>query len=359
MIKEASKRFLFLSLYKGFLIITLAVLATSLINGCNQTAGQHISTIMQPRKPVTVADPLTGAQVSENIANRPVVGVMIENLYPDARPQSGLSKAGVVYEALAEGGITRFLAIFQEPLPALIGPVRSLRPYYLLWGLEYDIPVAHAGESQPALAQIGPLGLKNIDALAYDGIYFFRTNDRLAPHNLYTKSTDLSALVTKLGWANTPTFTPVVRKAETPLTTAVYTKIKINYGGSDYNVEWQYDRVNNNYKRVQGGLAQIDRNTGLQITAKNVVVEFTPTAYNSQPNGLPETDIDLIGTGKALVFEDGNVITATWEKSSDNAQTQLLDSAGTPVKFNVGNIWYEIIPNGNSVTYDIAHSKSK
>ena len=57
----------------------------------------------------------------------------------------GLGAAGIVYEALAEGGIIRFLSIFQEPLPASLGPVRSLRPYYLDWGLEYGIPVARRG----------------------------------------------------------------------------------------------------------------------------------------------------------------------------------------------------------------------
>jgi hypothetical protein len=302
-------------------------------------------------KPTTVADPLTGQQVSATAAAQPVVGVMIENLYPDARPQSGLSQAGVVYQALAEGGITRFLAIFQEPLPTSIGPVRSLRPYYLDWGLEYNIPVTHAGGSEPALAEIKPLGLKNIDALAYDGSYFFRTSDRAAPHNLYTNNADLSALVAKLGWATAPTFTPLMRKVDAPLATASHTKIDITFGTmAEYNVEWQYDATDNDYLFFQGGTAQDDRNTNLQITSKNIVVEFTPTSYTTQSDGKPETDINLIGSGKALVFEDGDAITATWSKASNSAQTVITDSTGAPVKFNAGNTWYEVVPTGSAVT---------
>lgn len=315
------------------------------------TGGITTTTNNSPAAPTTVADPLTGLQVSSDAAAKPVVGVMIENLYPDARPQSGLSQAGVVYEALAEGGITRFLAVFQEPLPTSIGPVRSLRPYYLRWGLEYNIPVTHAGGSQPALSDIATLGMKNIDALAYDGSYFYRATDRLAPHNLYTNDAKLSALVSKLGFASAPTFTPLARKADSPLATPTHTKIDINYGKADYNVEWIYDAASNSYLRAQGGTIQKDRNTSVQIASKNIIVEYTPTTYSTQPDGKPETNINLTGTGKALVFMDGDVVNATWSKPSDSAQTTFSDSTGSAVKFNNGNIWYEVVPTGNGVTY--------
>jgi len=302
-------------------------------------------------KQATVASPLTGLQISEDAAKQPVVGIMIENHYPDARPQSGLSAAGAVYEAFAEGGITRFLAIFQEPLPDSIGPVRSLRPYFLRWGLEYNIPVAHAGGSQPALADIGTLGMKNIEALAYGSSYFFRASDRPSPHNLYTNNSKLTALVSKLGFDKAPTFTPLTRKEDTTPVTAANPDIKITYGNASYNVEWKYDASNNNYGRSQGGAVQKDRNNSTQLTAKNVVVMYTPTSYGTQPDGKPETNINLIGTGKAVVFIDGGAIAATWSKASNSAQTKFIDSAGAEIKFNAGNTWYEVIPVGNAVTY--------
>jgi len=305
-----------------------------------------------PSPPPSIYDPLTGLPVATTVAAQdPVVGVMIENLFPNARPQSGLGGAGVVYEALAEGGITRFLAIFQEPLPISLGPVRSLRPYYLDWGLEYGIPVAHAGGSQPALAEVPELGLKDINALAYDGSYFFRTTDRIAPHNLYTNSTLLPELVAKLGFDTAPTFTPLPRKADAPMSTPSNPVININFSSAEYAVQYNYNPNNDNYLRDMGGVAHIDRNTGAQIAVKNIVVEFVPTTYSTQDDGKPETDMNLIGQGKALVFEDGGVISGSWNKTSASSQTQLLDTTGKPIQFNRGNTWYEVVPTNAGVSY--------
>lgn len=303
-------------------------------------------------KPVTVPSPLTGALVSADQASKPIIGVMIENLNPDARPQSGLSSAGVVYEALAEGGITRFLAIFQSPLPATIGPVRSLRPYYLNWALEYGIPVAHAGGSMPALAAVGTSGLKDIDALHYDGSYFFRTKDKLAPHNLFTSNVLLEKLDAMLGFDTAPSFTQAVRKADVPATgVAPHPTIDINFSYSDYAVKYTYDAATNSYARFMAGTAHMDKLTGKQIMVKNVVVEYVPTTYGTQTNGKPETNLGIIGSGKALVFEDGTVTAVTWSKASAAAQTQLTDANGQPVKFNVGNTWFSVVPTTNAVTY--------
>jgi hypothetical protein len=303
-------------------------------------------------KPVTVADPLTGLPVSASQAAQPIIGVMIENLDPDARPQSGLSAAGVVYEALAEGGITRFLAIMQEPLPPSIGPVRSLRPYYLDWGLEYGIPVAHAGGSQPALANVATTHVEDINALLYDGSYFFRTTDRVAPHNLYTNDTLLPQLATKLGFSSAPSFTPRTRKADQPPKGVVpHPTIDIAFSYSDYAVEYRYDAPSNSYARWMAGTPHIDRNTGKQIMVKNVVLEYIPTSYSTQPDGKPETDIADVGSGKAVVFTDGNATVGTWTKTSQSAQTSLTDATGKTIKLNTGNTWFEIVPTINTVTY--------
>jgi hypothetical protein len=307
---------------------------------------------VKPVPPAPLYDPLTGLPVaSKALARQPVIGVMIENLYPDARPQSGLGQAGVVYEALAEGGITRFLSIFQEPLPTSIGPVRSLRPYYLDWGLEYGIPIAHAGGSEPALNAIPSSGLKDINALAYDGSYFYRTTDRAAPHNLYTDNQKLAALDTQLGFATAPSFTPLPRKADKPVNPAPHPIIKINFSTSPYAVEYDFDAATDAYGRVMGGTPHIDRNTNQQIQVKNVIVEYVPTTYSTQQDGKPETNMNLIGQGPALVFDDGTVTAATWNKSSDSAPTKLLNASGKQIALNRGNTWYEVIPTGNVVSY--------
>jgi hypothetical protein len=276
---------------------------------------------------------------------------MIENLYPNARPQSGLSSAGIVYEALAEGGITRMLALFQEPFPGVMGPVRSLRPYYLDWGLEHNIPVAHAGGSQPALAEIGPLGMKNINALEYDGSYFYRISSRLAPHNLYTNGALLTKVTSLLGFAQAPTFAGLPRKADTPAATRTAADIKINFSYTSYNAEYVYNSIDNDYNRFEGGTPQIDANSGKQIEVKNLVVEYIPVTYATQDDGDPETNYQLIGSGKLLLFEDGSVQTGTWSKSSNNAPTEMLDTSGNPLKFNVGNTWINAVTPTTPVTY--------
>ncbi len=302
--------------------------------------------------PVKVAAPLTGILVDADAAKKPIAGVMIENS-TDARPQSGLSEAGVVYEAIAEGGITRFLALFQEPYPTPLGPVRSLRPYYLDWALEYNAPAVHAGGSQPALAQIGPSHLKNVEALV-QGSGFYRAKDRAAPHNLYTNNDLLTKLLAKLGFDTAPTYIGWARKDDTPPATGIaplHPKITITISSSAYNVQYDYDATTNSYKRTNGALAQVDRNTNAQISTKNVIVEFVPVSYGTQKNGKPETIYNLLGTGKAYIFMDGDAIVGTWSKTADAAPTVFLDAAGAPVKFNRGNTWVSAIPAGNAVTY--------
>ena len=145
-----------------------------------QTQTTVIKVIKKPAKPTTVASPLTGLQVAPKIAEQPITAVVIEN-HPDARPQSGLSQAGVVYEALAEGGITRFLAFFLDEKPKEVGPIRSIRTYFVDWALEFNAPVAHVGGNIDALDIINPLGMKDMNEFAY-GPYFYRTTDRYAPH---------------------------------------------------------------------------------------------------------------------------------------------------------------------------------
>jgi hypothetical protein len=301
--------------------------------------------------PVQVPDPLTGILTDPASASKPVIGVMIENLYPDARPQSGLGAAGIVYEALAEGGITRFLALFQDPLPPTMGPVRSLRPYYLDWGLEHDIPVAHAGGSQPALAEIGPLGMKDINALVYDGSYFFRTTDRVAPHNLYTNAANLDALDQKLGYYTAPDFKPWPYKNDSPVANPPHTDIHINFSYAAYNDEYKYDAASDSYARFMGGTPHIDRNTNKQIYVKNVIVQMVNATYSTQADGKPETDLQIVGSGTCYVFEDGTVIQGTWSKANDHAETVFNDANGNPIPLNRGNTWVSVVPNGNSVSF--------
>ena len=151
--------------------------------------------------PLVVPAPLTGLPVSPAVAARHPIAVMIDDLGP-ARPQSGLSKASIVWQAPAEGGIPRYMAIFQDTLPKSIGPVRSSRLYYIAWAAEWRAVYAHAGGSPQAKATLAAKGhgqyVYNGDEFRFSGT-FHRITTRLAPHNLYTTGAQLRAMGKFLG----------------------------------------------------------------------------------------------------------------------------------------------------------------
>ncbi len=298
--------------------------------------------------PVTKASPLTGLPVTPELATRPIVAVMVEN-HPDARPQSGLQDAGVVYEALAEGGITRFQAFFLDGQPKAIGPVRSLRPYYVDWGMEYGAPVAHAGGSADALSLAVTTGMKDLNALVIGAPIFYRTTDRYAPHNLYTSSSLLDTLLARRGYNQAASFTPTPRKPDAPVKAPPHPKIHIDYSYNGYQVDYTYDPATNDYARALAGIAHIDRNTSKQIHVKNVVVEYTTVTPSGDDHG--HVNITTTGSGKAILFRDGDAIVCTWTKTSRTSRTKLVDANGAELALNAGNTWYSIVPSTKPVGY--------
>jgi Protein of unknown function (DUF3048) N-terminal domain/Protein of unknown function (DUF3048) C-terminal domain len=302
-----------------------------------------------PPKPITKISPLTGVAVAPELADRPITAVVIEN-QTDSRPQSGLSQAGVVYEALAEGGITRYLAFYLENKAGTLGPVRSIRTYFVDWALEFNAPVAHAGGNADALDLINPLGMKDMNEFAW-GSYFYRTTDRFAPHNLYTSGDKLDALEQKLGYFKPATFTPSPRKADAPMATPTNPDIKIDYSYTGYQVEYKYDATHNDYARFLAGAPHIDRNTGQQIHAKNVVVQYMPTSFGTTRIGESTVIMGTPGSGQAVVFRDGGAATGTWTKPNHTTRTKLLDPTGAEIQLDPGNTWYSIVPIGKTATY--------
>lgn len=293
--------------------------------------------------PAQPADPLTGQPDTPDVAGRPDTGVIIENYY-DARPQSGLSQADVVYEALAEGGITRYLAIFHTQQPKLLGPVRSVRTYFVDWALENDAPVAHVGGNADALDEIAPLGMKNMDQFAHAGA-FYRTSDRAAPHNMYTTSDLLAQLEQSLGYYTAPHVQPLATfKDGKANPQAPHPTIDINYSYTGFQVEYRYDPATNTYLRYLDGQPDVDRTTGQQIRTTNVVAEMMPTSYGLTRIGEQTVIMQTVGTGQAVVFRDGTAVIGTWRKDAHNARTQLLDGSGQPIALNRGNTWFAIIP---------------
>lgn len=310
----------------------------------NRTDSSSDSEIPEP--PKLVPSPLTGVEVTQDLARRPVIGVMIENS-TDARPQSGLADAGVVFEAIAEGGITRFIVFYQEDMPKNIGPVRSLRPYYLDWALMFDAAVAHVGGSPEALARARTeLGKRDLDQFRYGTKAFDRVSFRRAPHNVYTDIDRLMAIATEAGHTSSD-FTSLERKPKSPSPTPNATSITVNFSSAGYRVGWAYDAAGNVYSRSNGGVAQTDRDTGKPINADVVVV--LKSVYRIT-DSVGHRAITSTGTGEAIIFQDGLVTTGSWNRSPGGQYT-FKDTAGASLKLNPGRTWFEVIPTSESVTY--------
>ena len=332
--------------------------------------------------PKTEACPLNGRlftkaerQVWEN--RRPLAA-MIEN-HEDSRPQSGLSSADVVYEAVAEGGITRFLAVFYCGASAedlIIGPVRSARTYFLDWASEYgDYPLyAHVGGANlpgpaDALGQISKYGWlakgNDMNQFSLGFPVFWRDYDRIGhpvatEHTMYSSTDKLWQTAQKRGlgakddegnlWSDA--FTPWQIKEEASVGdrgSVVRASFDFWSDYSQYAVTWQYDAAQNTYTRSNGGSPHLDLNTSAPLTAKNVVVQY---AKEKGPiDDLKHMLYTTTGTGQALVFQDGQVIKAAWSKKDRTSRTVFEDSKGKEIKFNPGPIWIEIVPTGQDVEY--------
>ncbi|HSW91361.1 MAG TPA: DUF3048 domain-containing protein [Candidatus Saccharimonadales bacterium] len=292
--------------------------------------------------------PLTGLEVKDEAATKQAVtAIMIENS-PDARPQSGLKQAGVVYEAVAEGGITRFLTLHQQDKPQMIGPVRSLRMYYVDWLAPYNASVAHVGGSAAALAEIRNGHYRDIDQFFNSGSYW-RATDRYAPHNVYTSFDKLDALNKAKGYTES-TFQGFDRVDGKAVKTPDATSIAINISGPLYNTTYSYDAAHNYYNRSLAGEPHMDREDG-QITP-SVVVAMKVDMNLVMEDGYRES-ISTTGTGSAIIFQNGTALAATWHKADRGAQITFTDvTTGKSIPLVRGQTWIAAVPNdGGSVSW--------
>lgn len=293
-----------------------------------------------------ILSPLTGLPVTLEQQLRPVTGVMVENS-PDARPQSGLDQAGVVFEAIAEAGITRFLALYQENNPGTVGPVRSARPYYLDWAMAFDANYAHVGGSPDALQRIKDIGVRDLDQFFNSGAYR-RSSARFAPHNMYTSLDSLVEVGNSKGYTKS-TFTPFVRKEkEEPTKTPTAKAIDLAISSGQYNVHYDYDAATNSYRRSMAGAPHTDNETKSQLTPKIVIALAMP--YSLMSDGY-HSQYETTGSGNMLLFQDGTVTAGTWSKGDPKQQFLFKDGAGADMKLNPGQTWITILSDITKATY--------
>ncbi len=308
-----------------------------------------------PTQPVEQASNLDGVIVPYALSIRHPMAVMIENSV-DARPQAGLNQASIVYEAIAEGGITRFMAIFGHSYPSKVGPVRSARPYYVRWSQEYSKShsayYVHVGGSPEALNMIKSDGIYDMDQFGIGTKAFQRIPQagRATEHTMFGYPDKLLQVAKDRGWPTETdaSFRSWKFKADTDITNRPETQtISIPFSGPAYAVKYTYDKASNTYRRYLANAEHKD-DTGKQITPKNVAVVFLDY---STTDSKGRQDVKMTGTGPAKVFLDGKVIEAKWKKANASDRTLFIDSAtGEEISFNRGQIWIEAPKTGTAVT---------
>ncbi|MFC1662900.1 DUF3048 domain-containing protein [Patescibacteria group bacterium] len=290
---------------------------------------------------------LDGVLVDSEFANTYPVGLMIENLIT-VRPQEGLNEASVVYEALAEGGISRFLALYSitEPIKS-IGPIRSARPYYVDWAQEYKALYGHVGGSPTSLAKISQDEVFDLNQF-FNSQYYIRDSRFGAPHNVFTSSDMLSFALRDKEAPAEGDFEPWLFKdglteANRPLETQ---PIVIDYSTFNYKVEYNYDRIDNKYERSQAGEPFMSDDN--QLAPTNVIVQYVATGLEDASRLTMET----VGSGEAMVFRDGSAIQATWRKADKTARTKFYDKVtDQEISLNRGSTWVQVVPTTTIVEY--------
>ena len=294
--------------------------------------------------------------VDVNSKTRPYA-VMINNNH-SAWPQCGLKDAYLVYEIIAEGGITRMMALYKDKLPEKVGSVRSARHYFIDYAEENDAIFIHWGGSPQAYSRINS-GINDLDGIALEGTSFFRDKtlkrdyehtgfvnlekaNKQAQEKGYTRDTNKDLLLnysaTELDLAN-------LEGAES----AEDITLKYSYY---HTTSYEYDKENKVYKRFMSGKANTDLTTGEQYTAKNIIVYKVGNKTINDGENKGRQDLLNTGTGKGYYISEGYAIPITWEKSTHSGQTIYKYENGEEIKVNDGNTFIQILPKEGTITIE-------
>lgn len=289
--------------------------------------------------------PLTGIGSNEEVTGRPYA-VMINN-HPKARQQSGLQKADVIYELLAEGEVTRFLAIFQSEAADQIGPVRSARDYYIELAKGYNaLYIAH-GYSPDAKEMLDNGYIDHINGMVYDGKYFTRSSSRVAPHNSYTSSQSILEGAEKIGYnmSEAPAALTFLTTDEMEqLAGEKADSVAISYYNSkSYNVIYEYDKDLEKYKRVSNGELTADLETGDPVLIDNLFIIET---NHKVIDDVGRRDINLTSGGNGYLLQKGQWNKVEWE----NRDGKILPYAnGKAVGLVPGKTWINVVPSNQGL----------
>lgn len=292
---------------------------------------------------ISYLSPLTGEFVKDaSVLERRPIAVMLDN-HRAARWQAGVSSADIVYEFLAEGTITRYMAIFLQNEPKRIGPVRSARPYFITKAIEYDAVYTHCGGSEQAFADIKALGVSDIDEIRNSGGAFYRYYEtgKKGEHTLYTDIEKIRQAQKQHKYRQEPKFDAFKFNLEDSDMKSgdSANSIWIDYQRENIT-EYKYDSENKVYKRYKDGKLHIDENDQTPITAKNILIQRADT---NTIDSYGRYSVKFVGKGEGYYITNGKAIAVTWEKSDRRAKTIYKDSDGNEISLNPGKTWIQVI----------------
>lgn len=302
---------------------------------------------------------LDGVVTASSAAHRLPIAIMIDD-QKAARPQSGFSTASIVYMAPADGDIDRYMMVFQEGSGTDIGPIRSARPYYVLWADEYKALYGHYGGDTKSLKTVIPANMGNIynmDAIHTTGCPYHRISTRSAPHNAYTSVGMMLLCAAKRGYPATYQNLPTrpFRGDTDPTLRPNAQSISIVY--PTVTVGYQFNPTTDSYLRLLGGVPEIDPANNHQVFARSIVVLYQPFTSDLSGEGGKHAyrpDVHNLGSGKAIIFQEGKQIAATWKKKNNTALTRFYDASGKEIPLVRGEIFMQVIapnlPNKYKVT---------
>ncbi|MEO4055596.1 DUF3048 domain-containing protein [Solibacillus sp. CAU 1738] len=285
--------------------------------------------------------PFTGERVAEEITQRPILATI--NNHPDARPQSGLAEADVVYEMLAEGDVTRFLALYQSQIPDQIGPIRSARSYFIDIAKGLDAFYIAHGYSPEAKSMLASGVVSNINGMHYDGTYFKRSSERRAPHNSYISGENVIAGAEKIGasmiYSKKVSYT--FYDSEDSVKIGIKAnQVNVKYSQNGYfNSSYIYDEETERYKRTSANIVTTDYTTGDELKLANVLFFEMPHRII---DNVGRRDINISTGGNAYVFQKGMMREINW-KNIDGLLVPI-ETDGSDVQLVPGQTWVHFIP---------------
>lgn len=329
----------------------ILLLCYLMLVGCSPKEGQEPAPVPEPEPP-SVED-LAPPVPEDNPSLKGGVLVMIDN-HSRARPQSGLDKADLVFEIIAEGGITRYMALFYTQEADRIGPVRSARYYFVELAKGYNLPYAHVGGSVDGLAWIQDLKVKDLNEMGRAAGSFWRDRNRRPPHNTYTSTEELEESIEKIGYDPVvPDLPPYAYEFDGEALPNGRLELTYATGRYPYVVDWQWEEglggYGGQYRRYINGEAQ-ETAEGVPLVADTLYV-LAARSFDRRTDPVT-SQVDLVGEGQALCIVDNQMIRGKWIKENKSAPLRILDDQGEPLPRKVGKTWIQVINSMNEVVFE-------